>query len=90
MARHLSRHGDGVKDIAFNVEDIDAIVTVNIFCVIFVSLFSKIISFQHFANTFFYQVVKDRGGKIVRDLWEESDEFGTVRFATVQTVIMQN
>lgn len=56
MARHLSRHGDGVKDIAFNVEDIDAIVTVNIFCVIFVSLFSKIISLQHFANTFFIRL----------------------------------
>lgn len=25
MASHLSRHGDGVRDIAFNVEDIDTI-----------------------------------------------------------------
>ncbi|XP_012275275.1 4-hydroxyphenylpyruvate dioxygenase [Orussus abietinus] len=57
MASHLSRHGDGVRDVAFNVEDIDAIV----------------------------KVAKERGAKIVRDLWEEKDDFGTVRFATVQT-----
>ncbi|CAD6215832.1 GSCOCG00000648001-RA-CDS [Cotesia congregata] len=28
MSQHLARHGDGVRDIAFNVEDIDAIVRV--------------------------------------------------------------
>ena len=60
MGGHLVRHGDGVKDVAFSVEDLDAIV----------------------------QAVKDGGGgaKIVRDIWQESDQFGTVRFATVQTV----
>ncbi|OXU27215.1 hypothetical protein TSAR_007041, partial [Trichomalopsis sarcophagae] len=57
MASHLSRHGDGVRDIAFNVEDIDTI----------------------------FKVAKERGAKIVRDLWEEKDEYGVVRFATVQT-----
>lgn len=29
---------------------------------------------------------KERGATIVRDIWEESDDFGKVRFATVQTV----
>lgn len=29
MASHLSRHGDGVRDIAFNVENIDIIVKVS-------------------------------------------------------------
>lgn len=58
MGAHLVRHGDGVKDIAFSVEDLDAIV----------------------------QAAKDRGVSIVRDIWEENDEFGVVRFATVQTV----
>lgn len=29
MANHLSRHGDGVRDIAFNVENIDIIVKVS-------------------------------------------------------------
>ena len=58
MGPHLVRHGDGVKDIAFSVEDLDAIV----------------------------QSAKDRGAKIVRDIWQEDDEFGSVRFATVQTV----
>ena len=28
MSDHLSRHGDGVRDVAFNVEDIDTIVKV--------------------------------------------------------------
>lgn len=58
MGSHLVRHGDGVKDVAFSVEDLDAIV----------------------------QAAKDRGAKIVRDIWQEEDEFGVVRFATVQTV----
>ena len=59
MGAHLVRHGDGVKDIAFRVEDLDAIV----------------------------QAAKDRGVSVVRDIWEENDEFGVVRFATVQTVL---
>jgi 4-hydroxyphenylpyruvate dioxygenase len=29
MGRHLVRHGDGVKDIAFTVEDLDSIVEVS-------------------------------------------------------------
>ncbi|KAK2723246.1 hypothetical protein QYM36_001798, partial [Artemia franciscana] len=57
MGTHLVKHGDGVKDIAFTVEDLDAIVA----------------------------VAKERGATIVRDIWEETDESGTVRFATVQT-----
>ncbi|XP_012257216.1 4-hydroxyphenylpyruvate dioxygenase [Athalia rosae] len=57
MAVQLSRHGDGVHDIAFTVEDIYAIV----------------------------KIAKERGAKIVRDVWEERDDFGVVRFATVQT-----
>lgn len=57
MGAHLVRHGDGVKDIAFSVEDLDAIV----------------------------QAAKERGVSVVRDIWEENDEFGVVRFATVQT-----
>ncbi|XP_058803232.1 4-hydroxyphenylpyruvate dioxygenase [Phymastichus coffea] len=57
IASHLSRHGDGVRDIAFNVEDIDTI----------------------------FKVAKSKGAKVVRDLWEEKDEYGVVRFATIQT-----
>lgn len=58
MGPHLVRHGDGVKDIAFSVEDLDAIV----------------------------KAAKERGATVVRDIWQEEDEFGVVRFATVQTV----
>ncbi|KAH9515138.1 hypothetical protein Btru_019312 [Bulinus truncatus] len=57
MAQHLIRHGDGVKDVAFEVEDLDAIV----------------------------KKAKARGAKVVKDIWEESDDHGTVRMASVQT-----
>jgi len=57
MGDHLVRHGDGVKDVAFSVEDLDAIV----------------------------KRAKERGAKIVKDIWEESDDNGTVRLAQVQT-----
>lgn len=55
---HLIKHGDGVRDVAFEVEDIDSI----------------------------FRLAKDRGATVIRNLWEESDEFGTVRFATIKTV----
>jgi hypothetical protein len=35
---------------------------------------------------FTFQRAKEHGAKIVQDVWEESDEDGTVRFARVQTV----
>lgn len=31
------------------------------------------------------QVAKEKGAKIVKEIWEESDENGKVRFGTVQT-----
>lgn len=55
---HLIKHGDGVRDVAFEVEDID----------------------------FIYRSAKDRGATVIRSLWEENDEYGTVRFATIKTV----
>jgi len=57
MGPHLVKHGDGVKDVAFTVEDLDGIV----------------------------QKAREKGAKIVKEIWSESDEGGTVRFATVQT-----
>ncbi len=50
MGAHLVKHGDGVRDIAFSVEDLDAIM----------------------------ERAKQRGCKVVDDIWEESDENGTV------------
>lgn len=35
---------------------------------------------------FIIQRAKERGATILRDIWEESDEFGTVQFATIHTV----
>jgi len=57
MGDHLVKHGDGVKDVAFCVEDLEHIV-------------SK---------------AKERGAKLVKDIWEESDGHGKVRFAMIQT-----
>lgn len=57
FGNHLVRHGDGVKDVAFEVQDLDVIV----------------------------KRAQERGAVMVRQTWEEKDEFGTVRFATVKT-----
>lgn len=58
FGNHLIKHGDGVKDIAFEVEDLDVIV----------------------------KRARERGAVILKDIWEENDEFGSVRFAMMQTV----
>ncbi len=58
MGDHLVLHGDGVKDVAFSVNDLDGIM-------------------EH---------AKAKGALVVKDIWEESDENGTVRMATVKTV----
>ncbi|XP_031551508.1 hepatocyte nuclear factor 1-alpha-B-like [Actinia tenebrosa] len=57
MGKHLTFHGDGVKDVAFEVEDCIGL----------------------------YKESVKRGAKSVKEPWEESDENGTVTFATVQT-----
>lgn len=55
---HLMQHGDGVKDVAFEVEDLDAI----------------------------FNLAVARGAEVVRDIWEENDAYGFVRFAKIKTV----
>jgi len=57
MGAHLIAHGDGVKDVAFSVEDIDGIM-------------------EH---------CQKKGVKIIRNVWEEEDEGGKVKFAKIQT-----
>ena len=56
--RHLVRHGDGVKDVAFTVDDIEHVV----------------------------DQAKSKGGQVVKDIWTETDEHGSVRMAVIQTV----
>lgn len=58
FGQHLIKHGDGVKDVAFEVEDLDVIV----------------------------KRARERGAKILKDIWEETDEFGKARFAILKTV----
>lgn len=57
MGDHLVKHGDGVKDVAFAVQDLDVII----------------------------KVAKKKGASIVKDIWEEEDEDGRIRFAQVRT-----
>lgn len=54
----MAYHGDFVKDVAFQVENLDYI----------------------------FEYAKKQGAEVVRDLWEEKDEFGVVRMATIKTV----
>lgn len=57
MGKHWTLHGDGAKDVAFEVEDCIGI----------------------------YKEAVKRGAVSVREPWEETDENGTVTFATVKT-----
>ena len=57
MSAHMSAHGDGVKDIAFSVQDLDSVVT----------------------------AARERGAQIARDVWQEEDAGGSVRYATIRT-----
>ena len=58
LGDHLVQHGDGVKDVAFEVDDVASVT----------------------------EFAKKNGAKIVQDVTEESDEHGTIRYSSVQTV----
>jgi len=58
MGAHQTTHGDGVKDVAFEVDDLTSIM----------------------------DAAKKRGAQVVKDIWEEEDQGGKVRFAMVKTV----
>lgn len=60
ITEHVALHGDGVKDVAFCVDDCQAV-------------FDRAVS---------------KGAKVVREPWTESDEHGTVKMATIATVIL--
>lgn len=62
---------------------------------IFLEKFLKFIQHEviyvRWMHFFLLQVAKEQGAVFVRDIWSETDEFGTVRFATVKTVsILEN
>jgi 4-hydroxyphenylpyruvate dioxygenase len=82
MGAHLSKHGDGVKDVAFDVENCVGIFQVSIcFCCSWKKSEKHFIYFQ-----LFIKAAKSRGAKVVKEPWEETDKDGTVTFATIQTV----
>lgn len=57
MAQHSERHGDGVKDIAFYVENLNTLL----------------------------QAAKEKGAKVVEEITQHQDEFGSVRTAVIQS-----
>ena len=86
MGQHLTFHGDGVKDIAFAVEDLDSILikaksrgvkVINVNLAFSLKQFKKYWSFLSLYISCNFQVI--------REIWEERDENGLVRFARVQT-----
>jgi len=56
--QHLVRHGDGVKDVAFSVHNLEHVI----------------------------EQARSKGGKVVKDIWTETDEHGSVKMACIQTV----
>ncbi|XP_059050746.1 4-hydroxyphenylpyruvate dioxygenase-like [Achroia grisella] len=57
FSNEVAYHGDFVKDVAFQVENLDYIV----------------------------EYARKQGAEILRDIWEESDQYGTVRRAILKT-----
>lgn len=57
MGSHLIQHGDGVKDVAFQVEDLEGIMKRAI----------------------------EQGAKVIKQITEESDDNGIIRYATIKT-----
>ncbi|CAF3459906.1 unnamed protein product [Rotaria socialis] len=57
QGHHLMCHGDGVKDVAFSVNNLDLVV----------------------------EKARTNGATIVKEIWSENDDHGTVRMACVQT-----
>uniref|UniRef100_H2YHN3 4-hydroxyphenylpyruvate dioxygenase n=1 Tax=Ciona savignyi TaxID=51511 RepID=H2YHN3_CIOSA len=58
FGKHIEKHGDAVKDVAFTVEDCEALI----------------------------QATKSRSEvSVVKEMWTETDEHGSVNFAVVQT-----
>ena len=58
QGNHLIHHGDGVKDVAFSVNDLKSVM----------------------------EKARAHGARIVKEIWSESDDQGTVHMAVVQTV----
>lgn len=58
IGEHIVTHGDGVRDVAFEVDNIEYII----------------------------EYARKQGAKIVDEIAEQSDEHGSVKTASVQTV----
>lgn len=98
----MVKHGDGVKDVAFTVEDCDFLVQV-MFQVLFYTcnpssfIFFKLISHNEFYKVktlislivlilFPLQKARERGAVIIKEPYTVEDKYGKVRLAVLQTV----
>lgn len=85
------KHGDGVKDVAFTVENCDFLVEVNAYVSSHV-LCLKNTFWASFARItycfiiFFLQKARERGAIIVKEPHVVEDKFGRVKLAVLQTV----
>lgn len=71
MNAHISRHGDGVKDVAFTVDNCRLIFQVSI----------------HRQDSHLpVQKAVERGAKVVREPWTDKDRDGEVVMASIATV----
>lgn len=86
MGDHLVKHGDGVKDVAFTVQDCDFLVQVTL--QIFILLHCPICYNVMYSLTKYHctQKAKERGAVIVKEPCTLQDKYGKVRLAVLQTV----
>lgn len=89
MGEHLVKHGDGVKDVAFTVENCDYLVEVNDgFLTCLISSFYKIMNVFLLLSVYLPQKAIERGAIIIKKPHVVEDSFGRVKLAVLQTVCL--
>ena len=98
MGDHLVKHGDGVKDVAFTVQNCDSLVQVmlqifilNMILKQFSSTLLNAIIYLFFKKYLYTihprsQKARERGAVIVKEPYTLEDKYGKVRLAVLQTV----
>ncbi|KRX67568.1 4-hydroxyphenylpyruvate dioxygenase [Trichinella sp. T9] len=80
MDHHLTLHGDGVKDIALQVDDIEKTVQV-------ILLHSILLYFLFFFEFSLFETAESNGADILEHIHEINDQHGQIRIASIKTVL---
>ena len=80
--QHIIKHGDGVQDIAFEVDCIETLLGSSLRVALGTSFETG--AKAHSPFSFHLEHSKSRGGTIVKDVWSEQDEFGEVKMAILK------